>query len=662
VAAYLDARFPAGEPGRAAHQQLAAFLRQQTDGHPFFLVNLVNDLLERGILHHSAQGWTAPDVAAYAPTIPISVRQLLARQMERLPAADHQVLAAASVAGAEFSAAAVAAALEDEIARVEGRCEELARRQAFLRRAGIEEWPDGTVAARYGFQHALCQQLWHEQVTISLQQRWHHRIGLRKEAAYTGRVQEIAAELAVHFAQARDYPRAIQYHEQAAVNARHRHAYPEAIQHLTSGLSLLSSLSDSPVRDQQELSLRMALGASAIATQGFAAPEVEIIFDRARTLCETLKKTTLLPSTLQGLWVFHFVRGELRTALAWGETLLQLAQHEHDAAALVQAHISLGAPFLFLGDLEHASQHMGQGITLYTLQHQQLSTQAYELDPGVFCRSYGGFARLCLGSIDQGEALCEEAVQLATTIKHPHSLALALTWATLARYFRGEYAAARAHAETLLALAREHAFPYWLGFGQITHGWTLGLVERWQEAREEIGQGLAALRQTGTGLAIRSGIMLLADVYRKEGQGEAGRQLLAEFLDAGDEHAEQLWDVELHRLRGELTLQREAKGWRLETSPPSSQASRLTPQVSRAVRREAEECFLKAIDLARQQQAKALELRATLSLARLWQCQGKHHKARNTLSEIYNWFTEGFDTKDLQEAKVLLEELDRRTL
>jgi predicted ATPase len=250
--------------------------------------------------------------------------------------------------------------------------------------------------------------------------------------------------------------------------------------------------------------------------------------------------------------------------------------------------------------------------------------------------------------VDQGKALCEEAVRLAITIKHPHSLALALTWARLARYFRGEYAAAREHAEMLLALAREHVFAYWLGFGQMTHGWTLGLAERWQEAREEIGQGLAALRQTGTGLAIRSGIMLLADVCRREGQSEAGRQLLAEFLDAGDAHGEQLWDVELHRLRGELFL--------LETAPSAQRNAllRYFPVNNHAA---AEECFLTAIDLARQQQAKALELRATLSLARLWRQQGKHEQAWQMLAKIYSWFTEGFDTADLQEAKALLEEL-----
>ena len=651
VAQYLERRFPV----RAFPTRFAHVLHQRTEGNPLFLVNLVEDFIQQGVLTDGEGGWTFQGTLdALAHYVPASSRQLITKLLGQVGRTIRRVLAAGSVAGLLFSSAAVAAALDTTASEVESHCEEAVRRRLFIERAGKAVWPDGTEAARYGFRHALYQQLWHEQVSVSQQQEWHQRIGLRKEAAYKGRVQEIAAELAMHFAQARDYQRAIQYHEQAATNARCRHAYQEAIQHLTSGLSLLTSLPDSPVRDQQELSLRMALGASAIATQGFAAPEVAIIFDRARTLCETLHTTALLPSTLQGLWVFHFVRGELRTALALGKTLLQLAQHEQDSVSLVQAHISLGAPFLFLGELENASQHMGQGITLSTPQPQQGSAQVYELDPGMFCRSYGGFARLCLGYADQGKALCEEAVQLATTIKHPHSLALALTWAFFARYFCGEYEAARERAEMLLALAREHVFPYWLGFGLMTHGWTLGLVERWPEAREEISQGIVALRQTGTGLAIRSGTMLFADVYRREGQNEAGRQLLAEFSDAGDDHGEQLWDVELHRLRGELTLQKEFKVQGSKFHVPNTQHPTPSPQA------EAEACFLKAIDIARKQHAKLLELRVTLSLARLWQQQGKKHEAHQMLSNVYGWFTEGFDTKDLQEAKALVESLESR--
>lgn len=550
VATYLDQRFPnSALPVRFAH-----VLHERTGGNPLFVVTVVEDLVTRELLKEMDGSWSLQLLLVdLSVGVPDSLRHFLTEQMQRLPVEDRRVLEVGSVASAEFSAAAVAAALAETVAEVEERCEHLARQRQFLQRAGISEWPDGTQAARYGFYHALYQQLWHERVTPTRRQQWHRRIGKRLEEAYGQRTSEIAAELAVHFEEGGDYPRAVQYHRQVAANARQRYAYAEAVQHLTTGLSLLLSLPHSLERDRQELTLCLDLGASTVVTQGFAAPTVEGTFARARALCETLNATTLLPSAQEGLWVFHFIRGDLRAALALGETMLQLAQHTQDPLSFVQAHISLGAPYLFLGEFEKANQHIMHSLALYTPPLQASSPRVYEIDPGTY-RSYAGFAQLCLGYIDQGKALCEEAVQYATRINHPHSLATALTWAAYTYYLCGEKETFRRHAKTLLALARAHDFPYWLACGLIQHGWTLGLEERWREAQEEISEGLTMLRLAGTGLGLRSGVILLGDVYRREGQSAAGIQLITESLETGEVREEQVWHAELWRLKGELLL------------------------------------------------------------------------------------------------------------
>ena len=236
---YLNTRFPV----RVFPTRFAQMLHERTGGNPLFVVNLVEDWVTHGTLADGEGGWMVQgDIDTLLQQVPDSSRQLITAQMARLNPATQQTLAAASVAGAVFSAAAVAAALETPITAVETQCEEVVQQQLFLQRAGMEAWPDGTGAARYGFRHALYQELWHERGTLNQRREWHQRIGLRKEGAYNGRVQEIAAELAMHFEQGRDTRRAIQYLQQAAQNALRRSSNIEAIHHLTKGLGLLRAV------------------------------------------------------------------------------------------------------------------------------------------------------------------------------------------------------------------------------------------------------------------------------------------------------------------------------------------------------------------------------------------------------------------------------------
>jgi predicted ATPase len=664
VAEYLAMRFEGGAHGRAP-LRLAQLIAQRTEGNPLFVVAMVDDLIAGGMFMQTDTGWELKEEAATIESrIPDSIRQLVRLQSNRLSLEAQHTLEAASIAGMEFSAASVAAALTTETITVERQCEHLAQRQQFLRRLGVEEWPDGTLAARYSFLHALYQQLWHERVSPTQLQHYHLRIGERKERAYGERAREIAVELALHFEQGRDYRKAVQYLQQAGGNAVQRSANVEAISHLMKGLEVLKTLPDTPQRAQQELTLQVALGTPLIATKGYAAPVVEHAYARARTLCQQIGTTPLLFRVLGGLSAFYVVRGDLQAARKLGEQLLRLAQSVQNPDLLMRAHFALGPPLFFLGKFASAQKHLEQGIALY--DPQKHSSHAVQ-DSGVASLSYAALVLWHLGYPDQALKRTYEALTLARELSHPFSVSLALWAITCLHQYRREEHVAQEQAEAAIALATEHGFAIWLATGTIWRGWALAEQGQIEEGIAQMSRGIGAWRATGAETHRPYFLTLLAAAYGKVGQTEEGLTLLAEALTRVDNAEEREYEAELYRLRGELTLaqsgvqhleSRVKRGGKSKVKSgklhvPSTQ--HLTP--STQAEAEAETCFHKAIEIARRQQAKSLELRAVMSLARLWQSQGKQDEARQILAEIYSWFIEGFDTKDLREAKALIAEL-----
>jgi predicted ATPase len=338
--------------------------------------------------------------------------------------------------------------------------------------------------------------------------------------------------------------------------------------------------------------------------------------------------------------------------------MLRLAQSIQDPVLLVGAHYALETTLLFLGEFALTRVHFEQGIALYDPQQHRTYTVVYGgLDPGIACLANGFWVLWLLGYPDQALKRSDEALTLAQELSHPPSLAFALIGADVLHNFRREGQAAQERAEAVIALANEQGLPFYLTSGFVHRGWALAQQGRAEEGIAQIREGLTASQAIGTEAYRASYLAILAEAHRTAGQSEEGLTVVAEALAVADKTGERWWEAELYRLKGELTLQKEARGWRLEASPPSSPASSLQPPVSSGVAQEAEGDFLKAIEIARQQQAKSWELRAVMSLSRLWQSQGKKDEARQMLAEIYDWFTEGFDTADLKEAKALLEEL-----
>jgi predicted ATPase len=618
VAAYLTWRLPGYQEPAA----LARLIHQRTDGNPLFMVHVVEELLTQGHVVEQQNGWgldTTRD--ADIVRVPESIRQMLTLQLDRLPLDAQRLLEAASAAGVDFAAASVAAGVARDVVATEELCERLAQRQQFLRLAGTVTWPDGTVTGRYEFIHALYQSVVYHQMAAARRVRLHQRIGARLEEAYGVPAGAMAAELAMHFDQSCDTPRAIHYLQQAAENAGRRYAHREALAHLTKGLGLLKTLPATSERHQQELRLHLALGASLIATQGYAAPEVEQTYTRARHLCQHLQDPQQLFPVLRGLWVYYLTRAELQTAQALGTYLLTLAEHAHDSAMLLEAHRALGATLLYLGTGASALTHLEQGMGLYDSRQHGALTFRYGDDTGVVCHSIAACALWSLGYPAQGLARSHDVLRLAQQHAHPLSLGFALGWAAVVHQYRGEVQAAQKHAEAVISLARDKELPFLRAFGAILRGWALAHQGQAQEGIEQLRQGVMALQVSGIEIARLYFLALLAEAYGTSGQPAAGLAVLVEALTRLDTTRDWWYAPELYRLKGALLLQQSADN-----------------------HAEVQTCFHAALDVARLQQARSLELRAAMSLARRWQQQGKRTEAYELLAPVYGWFTEGFDT------------------
>ena len=330
------------------------------------------------------------------------------------------------------------------------------------------------------------------------------------------------------------------------------------------------------------------------------------------------------------------VRAELQTTRELAEELFGLAHRTQDPALLLEANRALGLTMFWLGEMAQARVHLEQGMALYDPQKHRSHAFVYGQDPGVACQALAAWPIWVLGYPEQALRYIHKALTLAQELTHPFSLVYALALAAVVHQFRREAQEVKERTKALMILSAEQGFAFWSAYGAILRGWAITMQGEGAEGIAQMLQGLVAYRATGAELDRLYFLTLLAEGYGKAGQPEKGLSALDEGLAMVEKTGERSWEAEMNRNKGELLLMQQRKGQKVD---------------------EAEECFQKALHIARHQQAKSFELRVAMSLSRLWQQQGKHEKAHQLLEEIYGWFTEGFDTPDLKEAKVLLEEL-----
>ncbi|MGE0827413.1 MAG: hypothetical protein AB7P18_35480, partial [Candidatus Binatia bacterium] len=609
------------------------------------------------LLVKEKRGWTVHGaLATLQTTVPMDLRRMIEVQLERLTTEERKVLEAGSVVGLDFSAAAAAAGVDTEVGQVEAVCAGLVRRSLFLRSGGEQRWPDGTITGSYVFTHELYQEMIYNQIPTTQRVNLHRRIGKREEEGYRVQAGPSVPRLAIHFERGGDYPRAVHYHQQAAQNAIRRSGYQEALTHAAAGLTLLEYLPDTAQRTEYALMLHHLQGLSLAASKGTAAVEVEQAYARAHTLTQHVKETHLIFPILLGLWNFYTLRGVQKTAHPLAEQLLRLARKTPEKSRLLEAHLSSGMGMLYRGEMVTARAHLEKCLTLYDVQGDPSRISIYGADPRVVVHGHAAWTLWFLGYPAQAMRQSQAALTQAHQLAHPFSLTFALAFTAALYQLRQEIDLAYEHAQVTMTMATDHGFAPWSAMGTVLYGWALVLQGHRRKGVIRMQQGVQAWHGTGAEVGRLHWLTLLAEAYEQLGQIEEGLRTLDDALRIGTITGERMYEAEVYRLKGELLLMQEGKkqgarrqeqGKKMETVPRS-----LNPG-------EAEACFHKAIEIARQQQAKSWELRATTSLARLCVQKGKQREARNLMSGIYYWFTEGFDTKDLQEAKKLLEELAR---
>ncbi|TDU26395.1 transcriptional regulator [Panacagrimonas perspica] len=625
VQTYLARRFP--ETGDEA--ALSAFVYQRTEGHPLFMVQMADYLAADQAPEKGASA--AKDRLEAA--IPQGLRELIEVQLGRLDERERRVLEIASVPGAEFAVASIAAAVQMPEEEAETCFEQLARHGQFIEGRGLAAWPDGTVSGRYGFRHALYRDVLYSRMSARQRAQAHRAIGSCEERAYVERAVEIAAELAVHFERGQDPARAVHYSHAAGERALQRSANAEATAHFTKALDLLATLPATAERAKRELRLQVSLSFCLTMTKGYSAPDAERVNARAYALCEQMEETPAISSALFRIGRFHLVRGEIRTARAIGDRLLRIARHAESPTLLSQAHTAASFEYFSLGDFAAAQEHAEQSIVLDDPRRYQGSANVSVDDSSAVSQCVRAFALQIRGYPDQARLGLHKGATLARGFGVPFATGGTLLSTADLHLMRRESRAVQETAEALIAYAVREGFPYYVARATMLRGWALADQGQAEAGIAEIRTGLGMFEVAGARQWIPCCLGLLAEAYGRAGNAEQGLRVLAEALEIAGKTSERQYEAELHRIKGELSLQ----------EPLTNCA-------------QAEACFQMAITIARRQEAKIYELRAALSLARSSTQRSKRAAARKALSDVTAWFTEGFDTQDLVAAKALLAE------
>ena len=612
----------------AEMRPLKRLIIEKTEGNPFFMEETVQVLLDEGaLMHDGAMVKLTKPIAKLK--IPPTVQGILAARIDRLAPDRKELLQTLAVIGKEFALSLVCA--------VTGRTSDDLGRMLDDLQLGEFIYEQPTVGdVEYTFKHALTQEVAYNSVLIERRKQLHERIGGALETLNATSLDDHLAELAHHYSRGDNVGKAVEYLERAGNQAMQRSAYTDAINGLTSAIDLVHKLPDTPERTRRELLLRLAVGPASITTKGWGAQEVRRAYARARELCAQLgdPPEEFFP-TLYGLWLERLIQGELPRSYELAQEFMQRAESAQDPAIQLYGRYVLGNSSLWMGDFVLAREHFEAAIAFYDPErHRILSVRFEGVDANINNLPMLALALWHLGYPDQARARNNEAIALAERLSHPRSLARALWSATVLHQYSRDVPATQVSAESVLALSAEHGTNEWLPWSTGLLGWAMAMRGRHAEGIALIREGQAVARPTGLGVWHPYTFSMLAEANIEAGHLNDAQDALTEALAIAHQSEEREAEAEIYRLQGELALRREDS----DTA-------------------EAQQCFERAIEVARKQSAKSWELRATMSLARLLRDTGRRDEARAMLAEIYNWFTEGFDTLDLKDAKSLLNEL-----
>ena len=593
---------------------------ERAGGVPLFVEEVTRLLLERG-----EQG----DIQAIPPTL----QQSLMARLDRLGPA-REVGQIGAVIGRDFPYALLRAVAGMEDAPLQMALERLAEADILL----VQGLPPN---ADYRFKHALIQDAAYENLLKSRRQVLHGRVGETLRDKFAGTAAAEPELLAHHFTRAGFTEAAIEWWGKAGQSSLARSAMVEAAQQFMRALDQIGALPSTPALRHQRITLQVALITRLGHVKGYAAPETKAALEQARqmieqaeALGEPLEDPLLLFSILYGFWLANYIAFNGNVARELAEQFLALAEKQAAPVPLMIGHRLMGTSLLFTGDIAESRTHFDQALPLHDPAEHRLPATRLGHDQRVTVLSNRSIALGMLGYPDAALADADYAVKEAREIGHAAMLMYALYCASRTLLQRGDYAAANLLIDELLALADEKGALFWKAEGMCTRGLLSALTGKTSDAVQTITAGITVLRSTGTTMSIPNFLSWLARAHADRGQFDDAWRCIGETMTTMETTNERMLEADIHRIAGEIAL--------------------LSPEQDTA---KAEAYFKRALAVARQQQAKSLELRAAMSMARLWRDHGKPQQARELLAPVYGWFTEGFDTLDLKEAKALLEEL-----
>jgi predicted ATPase len=597
---------------------------ERTGGVPLFVEEFTRMIQEAG-------GLAAEDSAAGAGLggheIPATLQDLVMDRLDRIDC-NKDVVQLGATLGREFSHEVLAAAAPLDEVTLQAELTKLVQADLLYQKGR----PPRCV---YTFKHALLEDAAYNSMVKGKRQQFHQRVAEALASRFPETAQTQPEVLAHHFTEAGLASQGIRYWLEAGLRSRQRSADLEAINHLTRGLELIETLAEGPERDALELQYQVPLGTAYLSTRGYAAPEVGPVFRRARELCEQVGQPAQLFAVMWGTWAWHVVRGDFRLCMDLATEAVDLAARINHDGMTMEALFTPGLTMLYRGDFTGARDNCGQAVARYDNRERTRFWTAYTgQDSGVTHRCYLALALWHLGYPDQALAVSRELVALARQVAHPFSLCYALHhtgW--LMQHCRLGPAAEQVGVESQ-RIGTEQGFTMWRITGMMYRAGGLVLQGRPAEAIPLLEQGLDEYRAAGAGLALPYYLSLLGDARTRVGKFEQAFKALDEALTIAEQNEDLFQEAELHRLEGERLLAQ---------SPDNHTA--------------AEARFEAALAIAGRQKSRAWELRTTMSLARLWRQQGRGAEARRRLQAVYGWYTEGFDTPDLADARALLESL-----
>ena len=618
-------------------EAVESIIRSKAEGNPLLSQELAAALRDAALIQVSdgecrlASG--ADDLRSVE--LPNSVQGAVTARMDRLSPSQRLVLKFASVVGRVFEA--------DVVVRLhQGQADDTSvvddlRALDAMRVISLER---SDPAPAYAFRHLAFQEVTYRQMLFSHRRQLHLAMAQLLEARHTSALSAAYPVLALHWRKAvedgdADPPqvwKAIDYLQKAGEQALQQFANHEAVEFLSGALHLIESLPVSVERSRRELGLCCMIGAPLLVTRGFAAPETEHAYSRASELCQELENSPEQFGAVYGLWGFALMKTQLSRARGLAAELFRMAQASDDPDLLLPAHRAMGDTSFWLGNLIAARTHLEQAVAFYRPEHHAREVFRSGQDQGVISSALSAWAVWLLGYPDTALTRMEETLALARRLSHAHTIAMTYQNFTMTHQFRGEVAAVLEKAEAQLALSREGRFPLWLAGAAFMRGWALSQQGHPEEGIAEMRRAIDEWRATGAELGTPYYLGLLAEAHGAAGRPETGVEVILDALASSDRSGEVWWRAELWRIDAEL---------RLKLPVPDEAA--------------AERRLLDALELARAQRARSLELRTAASLFCLWTKRGKPpREAHQPLADVFNWFTEGRETSDLKQAMQLL--------